>query len=197
MGDLEAAREHWEAARGLWRDIGERRKLAAVENNLGIVAERQDDLDRARRHDQAVELNRQALDVGREIGAVETVAIALTNLGSLAITRGDVETARLMVGEALQRCRELDDLEGTIICLETFGRIRALAGDRAGQVRLIGGASRMRERHAVARYPSETAELERSLRAAQDGLGELRYQDAWREGESLEVDDLIALTFEP
>ena len=45
VGDFDVARREWEDAKPIWERLGEQRKIAVVENNLGIVAERQDDLE--------------------------------------------------------------------------------------------------------------------------------------------------------
>ena len=103
MGDFDVARREWEDARPIWERLGERRKIAVIENNLGIVAERQDDLESARDHTE------RALAILRELDDKPGIAAALGGLGVLAARDGDIEAAERGYREAMEIANELGD----------------------------------------------------------------------------------------
>ena len=123
VGDLDGARREWEAARKLWSGLGVTRKVAAIENNLGIVAERQDDLDRSRAHAT------KGLELMRELGDQPGIGSILGNLGVLALRQGDLDAAVKYNEEALAIGRAIGHLEMASIGLSNLGLIAVRRGD--------------------------------------------------------------------
>ena len=117
VGELDGARREWEAASRLWNALGESRKVAVVENNLGIVAERQDDLDRARAHGV------KALTKMRLLGDDIGVAASLGNLGVLALRQGDLDAGWQYNEEALALGRLTGNVAFTSIALTNLSGI--------------------------------------------------------------------------
>jgi predicted ATPase len=122
VGDLDGARANWEAASRLWEALGETRKVAVVENNLGIVAERQDDLDRATAH--GVRALEQMRLLGDDIG----VAATLGNLGVLALRQGDLDAGWQYNEEALALGRRTGNVAFTSIALTNLSGIAVKRG---------------------------------------------------------------------
>jgi predicted ATPase len=126
VGQLAVARTRFEAALPLWQELGERRTEARVENNLGIVSERLDDLERARGH-----LDR-ALALMRHLDDRQGVASVIGNLGILAHRLEDWETAEQCDREALEIARELGDELTMSIASTNLANIALRRDDLAG-----------------------------------------------------------------
>ncbi len=100
----------------------------------------------AERHEEAIELGTRAERLARRIGDRETVAHALTNVGTTLLSRTNAR-GRAMLEEAF--------------ALAMRGRPRRPRGPRAGQ-------PRHRDAHAPPRRPAVPAHVERALRFARE-----------------------------
>ena len=134
VGQLVVARKRFRAAARLWQELADARAEARVENNLGIVAERLDDLEDARLH-----LDR-ALALMREQGDRVGVASVIGNLGILAHRLEDWVTAERCDREALEIARELGDELTMSIASTNLANI-ALKRDDMGEARRYGADS--------------------------------------------------------
>ena len=79
--------------------------------------------------DAAVPLLEEALDLYRESGRGREAVFALSDLGFVALMRGDLERAAAHSEEALQAARELDDGRAVAAALVNRGEVRSLEGD--------------------------------------------------------------------
>jgi predicted ATPase len=103
LGQRDAARNHLEQARQLYRDLGERRgegkaamELAWLLLDEGLLVE-----SRA--------LNEFGLSIEREIGDRRGEAVALNNLAAKLVAMGDLETARTYFAQVMLMSREADE----------------------------------------------------------------------------------------
>jgi DNA-binding CsgD family transcriptional regulator len=109
QNDLSEARARHEDGLSIMRQLEaerdlepeERRVLAMVLNNFGIVLRILGDRDRARA------VYREALDLRQGLGDSNGMAMALHNLAILAHCEGDYSAARRFAEESLATCREL------------------------------------------------------------------------------------------
>ncbi|MBA2380575.1 MAG: protein kinase [Chloroflexi bacterium] len=127
-GELERAAGEFAAARDQWAALGDHRKVAVVENNLSIVAERQDDFGAAREHLE------RALTVMRGLDDRPGTASIVGNLGVLALRLGDLLGAAAFNSEALAIARELGDEEIAATGLTNLADI-AMRRDRPDEAR--------------------------------------------------------------
>jgi non-specific serine/threonine protein kinase len=124
-GDYAAARASYDQSIAIWRQLGDRRGIAASLNNLGSVACAQGD------DETAQGLWEQTLAIRRETADELGVADVLGNLGKVAYHRGDYDAARAMWNESLSISRRLDDRRGMSFSLSNLGRVALDQGDHA------------------------------------------------------------------
>jgi non-specific serine/threonine protein kinase len=122
QGDLQSARRLMEESLGIWRELGDRRGIAAALKELSMALATQGDQSWRR-------LAEESLAIWRELGERQEVAMLLTNLGSEAGAHGDYDAARASLEESLRICRELGDNGARAFPLETLGWIAGRQGD--------------------------------------------------------------------
>ena len=126
--DYAAARAYHEAALSLWRELDDRRGVAAALGALGGLASDQGDDEGAR------PLYEESLALRREVGDVGGVALMQTSLGNLAYHRRELPAARDAYREALSRYQELGDAGGEALLRVSLGHVLRALGDVPGAV---------------------------------------------------------------
>jgi non-specific serine/threonine protein kinase len=129
LGDLQAARRHYEAALEAGRRLGDRMITGRALTNLGAVALHMLDLDRAER------VLGEALEVQRVLGDEAEIAVVLLNLGVVAERRGDIDAAARHYAASLERRRRLGDRRSIALSLNNLGAIEEKRGDLAAATR--------------------------------------------------------------
>ena len=80
-------------------------------------------------YDAAAALYARAEEVCRTLGISDQLAIALRGIGSVAIDRGDLETATRLLTEARERSREIDDTWDVAYTTHLLGITAFVSGD--------------------------------------------------------------------
>ncbi len=100
------ARDAFQEALRLYRDMGDVMRQAVTLNYLGRIAQIRGELAQARSYQQ------EALQLLCDIGDVQGQANVLTDLGGIAQVRGELESAQRYQQEALEMYREVGDVLG-------------------------------------------------------------------------------------
>jgi len=85
-------------------------------------------------------LAERALSLAREVGAADSVYIALHTLAQIARDEGDHQRAVELFEESLQLSADLEDASNVAYCLEGLAAIAASEGELARAARLWGAA---------------------------------------------------------
>ncbi len=125
QGDNAAARALYGQSLAIYRELGDRQRIAFSLNNLGVVADDQGDYPAARA------LHEESLAIQRELGDKWSIAMSLYNLGVLASDQGDYPAARALHEESLAIRRELGDWQGIGDSLNSLGVSAGEQGDYA------------------------------------------------------------------
>jgi predicted ATPase/transcriptional regulator with XRE-family HTH domain len=125
MGELARAEALQEESLALRRELDDRRGIANMLSNLGVIAQDRGDLDRAEM------LLEECLAVDRELGDRWGLAASLNNFSRLAYLRGDLARSRALQTESLALVRELGDVRSIAISLSNLGSIARDEGDLA------------------------------------------------------------------
>jgi non-specific serine/threonine protein kinase len=142
--------------------------------------------------DRAVALYEESLALARGSSALQDMAIALLNLSSVSIARGDSERPPRMLLEALDVVERIDSkpLGANVLlvaaALATHLRAWALAA------KLFGAGDAQCERIAFRREPADEAFLAPFERQARDALGARAHADAQAAGRSLDYEAALA-----
>jgi predicted ATPase/class 3 adenylate cyclase len=133
--DLAQARDYEEEAIGTFRDLGDRIGEAIGLLNLGEISMRQGDPD-------AGELFENSLTIARSIKHQELESDCERNLGELALSAGDLQSARTRFARSLKVCQDAEDKRGEAITLWRFGKADAASGDHDSARKKLADALR-------------------------------------------------------
>lgn len=121
-GDLRSAELHFNESLLIWRSLDDKRGIANMLNNLGIVLLPQCKFDTARA--QHIE----SLQIYRDLEDTWGVALSLSNLGLVALDSGDYAEAEKLLSESLTLRRDLRDEQGGAQSLNNLGIVARCKG---------------------------------------------------------------------
>jgi tetratricopeptide (TPR) repeat protein len=112
-----------ESSLQLYRELDDRRGIAAALDGLGIVARERSDFERA------AALFEESLALQRTIEDEWGIAFSLGNLALVAWDQGDVGRGMALVEESLARARRVGDTWAIAVILNVLGSVLYLGGD--------------------------------------------------------------------
>ncbi|MBN1920659.1 MAG: tetratricopeptide repeat protein [Anaerolineae bacterium] len=121
QGQYDAARLCYETALQLYQEVSHPRGEAQCLNNLGVLTSDSDP-------DEGLNFHRQALAKYREIGNRSGEGSALSNIASLLVTRGELDTARTAYLQTLELRRAAKDRWAETVVLSNLGEIALQRG---------------------------------------------------------------------
>jgi CHAT domain-containing protein/tetratricopeptide (TPR) repeat protein len=121
---LRAALEKWEAARQLYRAVGDRLGEATTLNNVGFV------YNSLGEKQQALDYYNQALPLVRAVGDKGGEAATLNNIGSVYHSLGERQQALDYYNQALPLVRAVGDKGGEAATLNNIGLVYDSLGER-------------------------------------------------------------------
>ena len=189
LGDHDAARALYDESLAICRDLGDRSGIAGALHGLGVTARHGGDPA------QASALLQESLRIYRELRDREATAKALGSLGQLAAARGDSAGAYELHCESLAIYRQLKDRFGMAGAMQGLAAACARR-DPKGAARLWGAVERMREELGAPLAPSERPDHDRSVADARAACGHAAFDDAWRHGRSIDVEQALASTLQ-
>jgi hypothetical protein len=152
--------------------------------NLGSV------LEQIGQYDRAATVLAEAIEESAQRGSIWTLAVAYSSLSRVEQARGDRAAARaaqyqsLLVQQQLQDPRYIaQDLENCVQFL--------IDNEPTAVARLLGAASRIRERIGVPLLGRSRLVQEQIIASARSRLGEVDWERAWTDGRSLTPDEAL------
>lgn len=142
---------------------------------------------------RAASLFEQALELYQERGDAIFAARALNYLGHAALLQGDRAGAAALFASALSAFRDLGDKIGVAESLEGHAALSAASGMAREAALLAAAAATLRERLSAQPLPSDRAIWQPSLTSAASQLGAAAWEDAYREGRALPLDEAISI----
>jgi len=122
-GAYDKAREDHQRLLEESRKVDDRAGIADCLGNLGLVAQREGELE------AAFEYYQESFEIAKELGDHGGMAKCLNNLGLIIRQQGDYETAYEYHQESLDIARELGDRSGIADCLGNLGLVVRIQGD--------------------------------------------------------------------
>jgi tetratricopeptide (TPR) repeat protein len=185
----ERALAAYEETLALPRPLGDTDALGGMLNNRGEVARYMGDLDRAA---ALYEESRAVYE--RSTGRVPSFTV--TNLGRVALVRGDHDGARRRFVEGLEAARERGDRRSVAYSLLSFGQLSAGGGDPQRAARLLGTAAALLIELKIMEASIDQEGAANSAAAVRAQLGEAAFAAAWEAGRALSLDEAVALALE-
>ena len=179
LGELPAAREHFEASAALARAMGRKDKLSFALNSLASLFGEMNDLDAAE------PLCAEALALARELDDRDSVALGLAHLGSIVLERGDAERARALLDEGISVARDIGSMRAGEYVLEVV-RGFAMRRERwADAARMSGAIVRVMDEMGLRHSAVEDARVAQEIARARAALGDSTFDAAESAGRAL------------
>jgi predicted ATPase/DNA-binding CsgD family transcriptional regulator len=189
-GKYELARSHHEQALALHRHLG---NLDGVAYSLWAIA------TVALYEGNAVtaaSLFQESIAIFKELGDRQGEAYVLHGLARVSRrTGGELETLRLY-HDVLTLRRSLGERNDVIECIEEIAAILAKRGQADQAVRLFGAAASLRASISLAPWVAEQRDQEQALTIARGALSRKAFDEAWRAGQRLTLDQATAEALE-
>ena len=106
-------------------------------------------------------------------------------------SRGDFDEARTSIEKSLTRAREFNDNWLLRLRIGRNGGVVASQGDVTWAVHLWSMADSLREHCGIPQTPVERADYEPAVAAARIQLGEQAFANAWAEGRSMTLEQVL------
>ena len=167
------------------RAIGDRERLAITLSNFGVVVRALGDRAAAR---AAFE---ESLASARDTGSRHMVATVLDTLARDALLQGNQEAAEAHLEESITIFDGLGDRSGVANGLEGFALLASAKEAWRRSARIWGAAQRLREEIGAPMRLHDQAEYNRSVSSALAAWGDDAFNEAWREGRAMSLDDAV------
>lgn len=197
LGDVAALRElpdeavaRYEEARAEFELAGDRRGVAGTLTNQGNVLWDQGKLEPGR------DLHERALRLYRSIGERRGIAWSLSNIGRLMIELGSAADAAAPLRDALTQYLALGDKAGIAEVFEGTAERAARLGDHRQAATLMGAARALREAIGAPVAANDRAHHDQVVDSIRTHLA-AEFDELWERGQSLSLDEAIALVAEP
>jgi non-specific serine/threonine protein kinase len=189
QGDPEEAAYFLEQAIDPLREANDS-ALTMVLGNLGLALRRSGKLERA------AAMLAEGLALGEERGDLWACFVILKEQAALELERGDRPRARQALRRALLLNQELADPRYLAQALEVRAWLAAVEGAAERTACLLGVATRLRASIGVSFIASVQRDYDRYIPAARALIGDVEWERAWEEGQTLSQDDAVALALD-
>lgn len=179
LGDYATARSRYEESLALKQALGDRRGMAITLGNLGAVLVAQGDYEAGRA------LLQESLALKRELDDRWGVAMILRHLGDLALREDNAPAARTFLQDSTTIRQELGDQWSLADAIQMGALLAYAERAIAEAVRLWGAAAALRTAIGAPLAAADRSRYEQCAALARQELGEARFAELWREGESM------------
>jgi non-specific serine/threonine protein kinase len=169
------------------RAAGNAAEVARALANLGQVAWQRADLERARA------LVEESLALRRALADVIGMAQSLGILGSIRQRQGDLGEALDLYRESLVRYHRAGAVSGVVESVELLADVWSAQARDEDAVRLLGAANALHGATGIALAPTDRGAVAQVEEALHSRLGAARFARLWAEGETLALDEAVAL----
>jgi tetratricopeptide (TPR) repeat protein len=186
QGDYGAAHTLYTESHSVMETLGDKMGMASALDGLGEVA------CSCGEYEEAEHLLQDGLTLYREIGHKEGMVGILENLARVARKRRDFAGAQLLYLESMALLRDLKDRQAIGICLLGLAELEYEHGKPERAARLLGASEGLLDEVGAALEPTERAEYEHSAETVRTLLGDATYQEVWRAGHAMTMDQAIS-----
>jgi non-specific serine/threonine protein kinase len=190
QGRYAEANTRYEESLVVFRETKNKWGSAIALLNLELVAMLQGNYRNAQQYYQ------DGLVLFREIGHTEWSATALMNLGEILMIQGDYGGAKGCYEESLKLISIMGDRRAFACGLEGMAALVAAQGQPDKATRLFSAAASIRELIGSPLPPSDQTRHKQVVMAIQAQLSEDQFAQAWAEGKSKTMEQIMAFALE-
>jgi predicted ATPase/DNA-binding CsgD family transcriptional regulator len=186
-GDDERALAHYAHALTLYRNVNDQYGAINTLLNLGDTAYRMGDIARS------ADWSREGMELSVAQADPFLIAVTMGNLAQLALERGDAAAAQALYHDSLA---VLADVQFNMVVADVLAGLAGVAvgvGRPEVAARWLGAVQAYCGSVGAASVPHHGQARRAELRA-RTALGATAFQHAWKDGQSLSLDDAIAET---
>jgi non-specific serine/threonine protein kinase len=169
----------------LARTLGDVHLLAVNLGNLAIVVHARGD------GEGSASLFEESLTLARDGGDSFLISQVLSATGRAECRNGNLESAEASFVESLTIAGDLTDPDPAAQALEGFAELAFATHAPKRAATILGAAARLREETGIPIPMYEEREHKRVAAAARTALGDAAFDQAWREGSAMELEDAV------
>ncbi|HEY8446836.1 MAG TPA: tetratricopeptide repeat protein [Thermomicrobiales bacterium] len=190
QGELATAAKRIGAALSQWRALGRGDSAIFALIDLARIGRMQGHLKPAQ------VLLERAQEENATVGSKEVAGYIVLELGQIALLSNDRAGALSHFIEALRLLRQggFQDYF-TAAAIEGIAHVACLEGDAASAIRLIAAATAWRQSTRIVATEADQQQIQGILESAKRSVGEEAFNSHWLIGETLSLDDAIAIAF--
>jgi non-specific serine/threonine protein kinase len=140
---------------------------------------------------KAATLFEESLTLARDVGASFLTSQVLSARGRAERRDGNLESAEASFVEGLTIAGDLTDPDAAAQALEGFAELAVAKHAPKRAATILGAAVRLREEIGLALSVHEEREHKRMAAAARAALGEDAFDQAWREGRAMDLEEAV------
>jgi non-specific serine/threonine protein kinase len=168
-------------------ELGDKQVLGMLYNGLGELSRLQEDFN------SASDFYLKALIFNREAGDRVRQTTNLINLGATALMQNDLQTAASYYREGLTIASKMDDMNGTLYCIEGYAGSHWAIKNPQAAAKLFGAAAALRNSNNLFIEPADRLLYERSVARAREALTEKKFSELVSEGSRMKMEEVVAL----
>jgi len=169
----------------LARTLDNAHLLAVNLGNLAIVVRARGDAERA------ASLFEESLTLARDVGDSFLTSEVLSAMGRAECREGNLESAEANLVESLTIAGDLTNPDAAAQALEGFAELAVAKNALKRAATILGAAARLREEIGLRISVHEECEHKRAAAAARAALGDDAFDQAWREGSAMDLEDAV------
>lgn len=186
VGDHTDADSLAREARTIYAEVGDRRRAAVLDHNLGLWAMNRDDWPGARASLEA------GLAGAREIGSDQLMGNSFVDLGVLALYEGREDDAVHLFAEGLASARRTGWQINVAYCLRGLGSTAATREAADTAARLLGAAETVEERAGMAIQSYAKRVFDQRAAPVRERLADPAIAAAWASGRAMREPDAVS-----
>ncbi|MGH9946078.1 MAG: winged helix-turn-helix domain-containing protein [Pyrinomonadaceae bacterium] len=172
------------------KESGDKQISGLLFNGLGEISRLQKDYGRAEN------FYRQALALNREAGDRVRQTTNLINLGATALLQKDVDAAGSYYRDGLNISSKMDDMNGTLYCLEGLAGSYWAMQEPERAALLFGAADAARTANSLFIEPADRLPYDRSVAFVSYSMPDGAFSAAFAEGNKFPLHKAVALALE-
>jgi predicted ATPase/DNA-binding CsgD family transcriptional regulator len=182
QGDPPRAAALYKQCLALARELRHVDGIALVLTSLGSVARQREKYTRANAYYQESER------IWRRLGRKAVTALVLREQGFIALSQDEIGRAATLFTEALVLAQELRRTRTIVPSLVGLAAVACELGEHGSAVRLLGAVAAHLSQSNHVLDPNVQVDYDRSMASAQEQLGAVTFDQAWREGQALPLE---------